>query len=54
MLLPLSLISIPEENVLEVRNQGSDTKIDLGTKEDAFSSCFSVPCTQPMKILYKR
>lgn len=49
------LICIPEENVLEVRNQGSDTKIiDLGTEEDAFSSCFAVSCMQPMKILCKR
>jgi hypothetical protein len=49
------LISIPEEHVLDVRNQGSETKIiDLGTKEGAFSSCFAVPCMQPVKILCKR
>jgi len=40
------LISIPEEHVPEVRNQGSDTKIiDLGTKEEAFSTFVPV-CSQ--------
>ena len=49
------LISIPEDYVPEVRNQGSDTKIiDLGTKEEAFSSCVPMPCMQPVKILCKR
>jgi hypothetical protein len=55
VLLPIFLISIPEEHVPEVRNQGSDTKIiDWGTKEEAFGRCFSVPCMQPLKILCKR
>jgi len=48
------LISIPEEHVPEIRNQGSDTKIiDLGTKEEASNSS-PVPCMQPMKILCER